>query len=201
VSNTDLEDELRGTLERAAASVPPTTGLTERATTGARRARRRTWAVSGAAAVAVAAVAVVGFGLAGSNSKPAEPPVGGAQAPAAARSTPQLPTAQSVSGTWRPLQIAGVTSLQTSRPDDPVLVLRPDGTWSGSDGCNGLQGTYRIGQRGEFSATVGPQHLIGCDNVPHTGVLAAAKRVAVDGDTIQFFGVDGRELARYGRAG
>jgi heat shock protein HslJ len=199
VSNIELEDELRGTLERAAASVPQTTGLTERATTGARRARRRTWAVSGVAAVAVAAVAVVGFGLAGPN-KPAGPVAGG-HAPASATPTPQRPTAQSVSGTWRPLQIAGVTSLQTSRPDDPVLVLRPDGTWSGSDGCNGLQGTYRIGQRGEFSATVGPQHLIGCDNVPHTGVLAAAKRVAVDGDTIQFFGVDGRELARYGRAG
>src|SRR4051812_12577786 len=155
--------------------------------------------VSGAAVVAVASVAFAGFGLAGSN-KSAEPPVAGGQAPAAARSTPQLPTAQSVSGTWRPLQIAGVTSLQTSRPDDPVLVLRPDGTWGGSDGCNGLQGTYRIGQRGEFSATVGPQHLIGCDNVPHTGVLAAAKRVAVDGDRLQFFAADGRELATYGRA-
>ena len=199
MSNTDLEDELRGTLERAAASVPQTTGLTERATKGARRARRRTWTVSGAVAVAVVAIAVVGFGLAGSN-KPTEPPVAGGQAPASATQTPQRQTAQSVSGTWRPLQITGVKSLQRSRPGDPVLVLRPDGTWSGSDGCNGLQGTYRIGQRGEFSATVGPQHLIGCNNVPHTGVMAAAKRVAVEGDILQFFGADGRELARYGRA-
>ena len=32
MSNTDLEDDLRGTFDRAAASVPPATDLTERAT-------------------------------------------------------------------------------------------------------------------------------------------------------------------------
>jgi heat shock protein HslJ len=200
VSNTDLEDDLRGTFDRAAASVPPATGLTERATTGARRAQRRTWIISGAAAVAVAAIAVVGFGLAGSN-KPAQPPVTGGQTPAATTATPEPPTAQTVSGTWRPVQMTGLKALQASRPDDPVLVLRPDGTWGGSDGCNPLHGTFAIGQRGEFSATVGPQRLVGCANVPHTGVLQAARRIAADGDTLQFFGADGRELAKYARAG
>jgi heat shock protein HslJ len=200
VSNTDLEDDLRGTFERAAASVPEATGLTERATTGAHRAQRRTWIVSGAAAVAVAAIGVVGFGLAGSNSKPTQPPVAGGQAPVSATPTPQPPTAQTVSGTWRPLQMAGFKALKAARPQDPVLVFRPDGTWSGSDGCNGLQGTYSIGQRGEFTATPGLQHLIGCDNVPHTGVLRSAKRVAIAGDTLQFFGADGRQLASYARA-
>lgn len=202
MSNTDLEDDLRGTFDRAAASVPQATGLTERATTGARRAQRRTWIVSGAAAVAVAAVAVVGFGLAGSNNEPVQPPVAGGQAPAASTApAPKPATAQSVSGTWRPLQMDGLKSVQATRPDDPVLVLRPDGTWGGSDGCNSLQGTFTIGQRGEFSATAGPQRLVGCDNVPHTGVLQAAKRVTADGDTLQFFAADGRELAKYARAG
>jgi heat shock protein HslJ len=200
VSNTDLEDDLRGTFERAAASVPEATGLTERATAGAQRAQRRTWIVSGAAAVAVASIAVVGFGLAGSNSKPVQPPVAGGQAPVSSTPTPQPPTAQTVSGTWRPLQMAGFKALKAARPQDPVLMFRLDGTWTGSDGCNGLQGTYSIGQRGEFTATSGPQHMIGCDNVPHTGVLTTAKRVAVTGDTLQFFGVDGRQLASYARA-
>jgi heat shock protein HslJ len=200
VSNTDLEDELRGTFERAAASVPESTGLTERATTGAHQAQRRTWIISGAAAVAVAAIAVAGFGLAGSNNNPSQPPVAGGQAPASATPTPQPPTAQTVSGTWRPLQMAGFKALKAARPDDPVLVFRADGTWTGSDGCNELQGTFSIGQRGEFTATAGPQHMIGCDNVPHTGVLTSAKRVAIDGDTLQFFGADGRQLASYARA-
>ncbi|MGW7682011.1 META domain-containing protein [Kribbella sp. NPDC054772] len=200
MSNTDLEDDLRGTFERAAASVPQSTGLTERATTGGRRAQRRTWIVSGAAAVAVAAVAVVGFGLAGSRNNPTQPPV--AAAPAASSATPQVKplTAQTVSGTWRAVQMAGFKALKASRPQDPVLTLRPDGTWTGSDGCNALQGTYTIGQRGAFTATSGPQHMIGCDNVPHTGVLQAAKRVAVDGDTLKFFATDGRQLASYARA-
>ena len=98
MSNTDLEDDLRGTFDRAAASVPQATGLTERATAGARQAQRRTWIISGAAAVAVAAIAVVGFGLAGSN-KPAQSPVAGGQTPAATTATPEPPTAQTVSGT------------------------------------------------------------------------------------------------------
>jgi heat shock protein HslJ len=200
VSNTDLEDELRGTFERAAATVPEAAGLTERATTGARRAQRRTWIASGAAAVAVAVVAVVGFGLAGSHNQPTQAQVAGGQAPAAKTPTPQILSAQTVSGTWRPLQIAGVKSLKAARPQDPVLTLHPDGTWVGSDGCNGLHGTYTIGQRGAFSATSGPQHMIGCDNVPHTGVLTSAKRIAVAGDTLQFFGADGHQLASYARA-
>ncbi|GAA2793672.1 META domain-containing protein [Kribbella solani] len=200
MSNTDLEDDLRGTFERAAASVPPAGTLTERATTGARRAQRRTWLVSGAAAVAVAAVVVAGFGLAGSHGKPAQTPIAAAPASASATPAPEPPTAKTVSGTWRPLQMAGVKALRTPRPEDPVLVLHPDGTWGGSDGCNSLQGTFTIGQRGAFSATSGPQHMIGCDNVPHTGVLDAAKRIAVSGDTLQFFAADGRRLASYARA-
>ena len=65
---------------------------------------------------------------------------------------------------------------------------------------NGLQGTYTIGQRGEFTAKAGPQRLIGCDNVPHTAVLQGAKRIALDADTLKFFAADGRELASYARA-
>jgi heat shock protein HslJ len=203
VSNTDLEDDLRGTLDRAAASVPQATGLSDRAATGARQARRRTWIVSGAAAVAVAAVAVTGFALAGGNT-PEQPPVAGGVAPQSTVPTTtavQPLSAKTVAGTWRATQITGVKSLKAPRSDDPVLVFKADGTWSGSDGCNPLQGTFTIGQRGEFAAKIGPQHMIGCDNVPHTGVLQSAKRIEVAGDTLTFTAADGHELARYARAG
>ena len=200
MSNTDLEDDLRGTFERAAASVPQSADLTERATTGARRAQRRTWMTTGAAAIAVAAVAVAVFGLTGSQNKPTQPPVAGNSQPAPMTPSAQVITAQAMSGTWRPLQLAGFKALTASRPDDPVLVFKPDGTWTGSDGCNGLHGTYSIGQRGAFSATSGPQHMIGCENVPHTAVLTTAKRVGISGDTLEFFGADGARLATYARA-
>lgn len=200
MSNSDLEDDLRGTFERAAATVPQSADLTERATTGARRAQRRTWIVSGAAAVAVAAVAVAGFGLAGSQNNTVQPPVAGGSQPATPTPTPPVVSAQSVSGTWRPLQIAGFKAQKQSWPDDPVLVFKANGTWTGSDGCNGLQGTFSIGEHGAFTAVAGGQHMIGCDNVPNTGVLTAAKRVAIAGDTLQFFGADGARLASYARA-
>jgi heat shock protein HslJ len=174
------------------------------ATTGARRAQRRTWIVSGAAAAAVAAIAVAGFGLAGSQNKPTQSPVAAGPASttqtAPVGATTQALTPQTVAGTWRAQQMVFSKVLEAARPEDPVLVFKADGTWTGSDGCNGLQGTYSIGQRGTFSATVGPQHLIGCENVPHTGVLHAAKRIAISGDTLQFFGADGRQLASYARA-
>ncbi|GAB2674196.1 META domain-containing protein [Kribbella swartbergensis] len=200
MSNTDLEDDLRGVFDRAAATVPPATGLTERATAGARKAQRRTWIISGAAAVAVAGIAVTVFSLGGGPSASEQPPVAGAQTPAASTSVQAPLSASNVSGTWQPVQMVGVSSLKAPRPDDPVLVLRADGTWTGSDGCNGLQGTYSIGQDGEFTATAGPQRLMGCDNVPHTAVLKDAARVTLDGDTLMFLGGDGRELARYARA-
>ncbi len=202
MSNSDLEDDLRGTLDRAAASVPPATGLSDRAATGARQARRRTWMVSGAAAVAVAAVAVTGFALTGGNTSEQPPVAGGAPQSAVPTTAAVQPlSAKTLAGTWRAIQITGTKSLKSARPDDPVLVFKADGTWSGSDGCNALQGTFTIGQRGEFAAKIGPQHLIGCDNVPHTGVLGSAKRIEVAEDTLTFAATDGKELARYARAG
>jgi heat shock protein HslJ len=199
VSNIDLEDELRGTLDRAAASVPPAADLTERATTGARKAQRRTWIISGAAAVAVASVAVVGFSLGGSRSTPMQPPVAGVATPTAS-TTVSAPSVAAVSGTWRPVQIAGVKPL-TELPQEPLLVFRPDGTWRGSDGCNALGGTYTIGRHGAFTAAIGPHTLIGCNNVPNTGVLRDAKRITVDSTTLRFYDADGRQLATYTRAG
>jgi heat shock protein HslJ len=159
-------------------------------------AQRRTWIISGAAAVAVASVVAVGFSLSGGRSTPAQPPVAGVNTP-----TLEARPIATVSGTWRPVRMAGVTTLKAQRAQDPVLVFRPDGTWGGSDGCNGLQGTYTIGRRAAFTATIGPHHLIGCDNVPNTGVLRDAKRLAVDSTTLRFLAADGRELAKYVRAG
>lgn len=49
MSKTELEEELRATFERAAASVPPAADLAGRAASGAHHAQRRTWLVSGTA--------------------------------------------------------------------------------------------------------------------------------------------------------
>ncbi|WP_433009079.1 META domain-containing protein [Kribbella sp. CA-294648] len=199
MSKTELEEELRATFERAAASVPLAADLAGRAANGAHHAQRRTWLVSGTAAAAVAVIAVVGSSLHGSSQPTSEP---AASSPTTAGSTEQAPatTAQTVAGTWRPQVLAGFTTLKAGRPEDPIITFKADGTWVGSDGCNSLSGTYSIGQRGEFSSQANGHRLIGCDNVPHTAVLAAAKRISADTTSLAFYAGDGREVARYARA-
>jgi heat shock protein HslJ len=200
VSKTELEEDLRSTFERAATSVPLTPDLVSRASSGARRQQRRTWAASGVAAAAVAVLAVVGFSL--RSSGPAVTPDPAASQPAKAKPTTRTtsaPTMQVLSGSWHPVKLDGFVSLKAARPDDPILTFSPDGTWSGSDGCNGISGTFTIGQRGEFTSTANGQRLVECDNVPNTAVLAAAKRITSDQTTLWFFAGDGRQVATYAR--
>ncbi|MDX6283492.1 MAG: hypothetical protein QOH03_4563 [Kribbellaceae bacterium] len=199
MSKTELEEDLRATFDRAAASVPPSADLVGRATVGAQRAQRRTWVISGAAAAAVAMIATVSFSLAGPSQSTPQP-AGSNPAPASANAQASAATAQTVVGIWRPVRLSGFTTLKAARPDDPTITFKADGTWTGSDGCNGLEGTYSIGQRGEFTAKSGAQRMVGCDNVPHTAVLKAAKRITSDKTGLTFYAADGREVARYARA-
>ena len=199
MSKTELEEDLRATFERAAASVPLAPDLAGRATTGGQRAQRRTWIASGAAAAAIAVVAGIGFTLNhGGTSSP--PPAPAASNPAPATTAATVTSAQALAGTWRPVKLSGFTALKLGRPDDPTLTFRTDGTWTGSDGCNSIGGTFTIGQRGEFTSHAMGQRLIGCDNVPHTAVLAAARRITADPATLQFYAGDGRQVATYARA-
>lgn len=198
MSKTELEEELRDTLERAAASVPYTPDLIGRTRSGVRR-RRRTWAASGVAAAGVAAVAVAGVALQGGPeaAPPTEPQA--AATPSQTAGTTSAPTITMMSGTWQPMRMTGFTGLRNARPEPPVLAFHADGSWTGSDGCNGLQGTFKIGPEGQFTSTIGPQRLVGCDNVPHTAVLAAARKVTADQGVLRFFAADGEELASYAR--
>ncbi|TWD79100.1 heat shock protein HslJ [Kribbella amoyensis] len=199
MSKTDLEDDLRATLDRAAASVPLAPDLAERAATGAHRARRRTFAVCGAAVAGVAVIAAAGFALRDGGPTPLPPSAAG---PTVAAGTPTTgPSVQQVTGTWRATKLDGFTALKTNRPENPVLTFNPNGTWVGSDGCNGISGTFSIGQRGEFTAKVDGQRLIECANVPHTAALQVTKRVEVDAKTLRLYAADGREVANYARTG
>jgi heat shock protein HslJ len=198
VSKTELEEDLRATFDRAAASVPLAPDLAGRATTGVRRAQRRTWIASGAAAAAIVVVAGVGFSLSHSGTSTLPPaPAASKPAPATAAA---ISSAQALPGTWRPVKLSGFGALKEGQPDDPTLTFRSDGTWTGSDGCNNLAGTFTIGQRGEFTSHARGQRLVECGNVPHTAVLAAARRITADQTTLKFYAGDGREVATYVRA-
>jgi heat shock protein HslJ len=202
VSQTELEEDLRASFERAAASVPFTPNLVTRASTGARHQKRRTWAASAAAAAAIAALAVGGFALQPNGPTATPEPAASPRVQVTPSTTPSIASpAAMLRGTWRPVKLPDFTTLRSIRAEDPILIFKPDGTWSGSDGCNSITGTFTVGRRGEFASIANPQRLAECDNVPHTGVLAAARRISADRQTLRFFNADGRQVATYARAG
>ncbi|BBG00176.1 MULTISPECIES: META domain-containing protein [Pseudonocardia] len=41
-----------------------------------------------------------------------------------------------------------------------------DGSWTGSDGCNGQSGTWALEDDGAFTGAAGMSTMIGCENVP-----------------------------------
>lgn len=86
-------------------------------------------------------------------------------------------------------------------PDRAFLEFRADGSWVGSDGCNGLGGRWVAGADGALLATSGPSTLIGCDNVPVGAWLVNARRAGLDeaeadGERLVLVDATGKELGR-----
>jgi hypothetical protein len=73
--------------------------------------------------------------------------------------------------------------------------FKGDGTWTGSDGCNGNSGRWALGAGGTFLATSGPSTLIACDGAGIPGWLATAGQVGLaDGQLVLLDGTT--ELGR-----
>lgn len=106
-----------------------------------------------------------------------------------------------VAGTWQPVTIAGY-ELPPEYPDGlerATITFDGAGSWSGSDGCNRLTGTYRFHGDGGIEATSGPQTLIGCANVPNGRALTSARQAQLDGAVLTLLDEHGGVLARYQR--
>lgn len=67
----------------------------------------------------------------------------------------------------------------------------PDGTWTGSDGCNGQSGEWTLGDGGALRATAGLSTMIGCENVPVARWISEAVHVEVDGPDLLLHGATG----------
>jgi heat shock protein HslJ len=76
------------------------------------------------------------------------------------------------------------------------VALAADGTWTGSDGCNGTRGTWHGGPDDGFTATAGPSTKIGCENVPIASWLAGATHAELDGGTLVLRDAAGVETGR-----
>ncbi len=189
MSMTELERELRATLIAAGERAPIVEDLTGRVIRPVRR--RRTRLVVG---VALAAVAAIGLVVAVSGIRTDQP---------VARSTPG--PAAALIGTWRPVDIAGYNGqLPRSGSDNADISFAADGRWSGSDGCNGLGGTYKAADQGTITAEFrGATTDVWCANVPNSQVLANAARFTIEPITdsasrsLVFYAAHGQLLATY----
>lgn len=95
-----------------------------------------------------------------------------------------------VVGRWEP---TGVSST------DPHVVFHEDGTWTGSDGCNGAGGSWALDVDGRLLATSGPQTAMGCDGESVPGYVAWAARAGLDDGRLVLVDPDGAEVTRLAR--
>jgi hypothetical protein len=102
----------------------------------------------------------------------------------------------SLLGRWLPLPADDV-----QRPQQPMLELQADGTWTSSDGCNGSGGRWTAGDAGRVLAAAGFTNLIGCTNVNVAGDLIGAARAAFDGTVLVLLDANGTETGRLVKAG
>jgi hypothetical protein len=79
------------------------------------------------------------------------------------------------------------------------VAFRADGTWTGSDGCNGIGGRFAVGPAGELLVTQGGQTLVGCGNSPVSSWVGTAGRVGLDGPDLVLVDERGEELGRLGK--
>ena len=101
---------------------------------------------------------------------------------------PATLTVGSIVGRWTPEGVDTSTGANVE--------FAADGTWTGSDGCNGGEGRWAIGANGGFLATSGASTLIACDGALVPSWVSQAQLAGLDGDVLVLLDRDGAELGR-----
>jgi heat shock protein HslJ len=96
------------------------------------------------------------------------------------------PNTASPSGTAQPGAIVGTWVIDQTfdSPEQPYVSFVQDNTWSASDGCNRVQGTWDLAADGTLTTTSGPQTMMACDGAQLPLAVSRGTRVQVDGDTL-----------------
>jgi hypothetical protein len=83
-------------------------------------------------------------------------------------------------------------------PTSPFVAFAEDGSWTGSDGCNGTGGRWLADTGGAFLATgAAVSTLMACDTMVDVGAwVGATRRVALDGQVLVLLDVDGTTIGR-----
>lgn len=99
----------------------------------------------------------------------------------------QPATADSLPGRWEPLE---------SYATDPHVDVAPDGTWTGTDGCNGGSGRWALGDAGDLVATAGVSTAMACEGANVPWFFASAALAGFDGAELVLLDGSGAELGR-----
>ena|SRR5690349_7839629 len=153
-------------------------------------------------AVVVAAACVLLAGCSepvpggGSGATPATTPSTSGK-PAASAAPASAPARQALLGRWT--AVATASQGAGGGWKVPYVEFLEDGTWRGSDGCNGQSGSWSLSPARGFEASQGVQTLIGCANVNVGGWLDDARTVQIDGDLLVLRDAEGAETGRLRR--
>ncbi|KZX20081.1 META domain-containing protein [Rathayibacter tanaceti] len=93
-----------------------------------------------------------------------------------------------------------VTGVSYESPEVPFLLIAGDGTWTGSDGCNGAQGEWSVDAKGALSVSAGPGTLIACDGVALPRIFSEAAMASIDGGRLRLFDGEGATVVKLARA-
>jgi hypothetical protein len=102
-------------------------------------------------------------------------------------------TAADLLGRWEPDAGFAAEPPFVSFDDD-------DGTWTGSDGCNGGSGRWTLGDGGLLLATSGPSTLIACEGAAVPYWMARAARAGIVDSHLVLFDSAGNRLGELHRA-
>lgn len=88
--------------------------------------------------------------------------------------------------TINPGDIVGVWAFDQTfdSPEQPFVSFVQDNTWTASDGCNQVQGTWDLAGDGTLTTTSGPSTLMACEGAQLPLAVSRADSVEVDGDTL-----------------
>ena len=103
------------------------------------------------------------------------------------------PSPEDLVGRW-------VTGVSYDAPDVPFLLIAEDGSWTGSDGCNGAQGEWSIDQTGALTVSAGPSTLIACDGVALPMIFSEAAMASIDGGRLRLFDEEGATIVKLARS-
>lgn len=106
------------------------------------------------------------------------------------------PTAEpSATGTGSELVGTWVSAESAASAKTPFLTIVDDGTWTASDGCNGVQGTWEQGADDALTVEAGPHTLIFCEGKPLPSLFSEAKSATVDDSTLTLMDAQGAVTA------